>query len=201
LLYLGRLTQSRQIAHLDPFYQLMGYEGERARCQLIAAEAARRQADSASCRDNLQAASGWILHSGSVEHLCLYYLVRARAADEAGQREEAQQAVNEGLHLARLHGLGLYHIELLCQQGEINLARGDAPAAERMAREALWRATANDCHFTWGEAEAHHLLGKALAGQQCLRAARTALKTALKLRQSIGDPRREETEQLLASLS
>lgn len=165
LLYLGRFTQSRQIAQLDPLYQSMGHQGERARGQLIAAEAARRQADSVSCRENLQAASAWILHSGSVEHLCLYYLISARAADAAGQREEAQRAANEGLHLARAHGLGLYHIELLCLQGEINLARGDAPAAERMAREALWRATAADCRFAWGEAEAHHLLEKARAAQ------------------------------------
>ena len=29
---------------------------------------------------HLDAASGWILHSGSVEHLCLLHLIRARAA-------------------------------------------------------------------------------------------------------------------------
>lgn len=189
LLYLGRLTQSRQIAELDSLYQLMGYEGERARCQLLAAEAARRQADAATCRDNLQAATGWILHSGSVEHLCLYHLLRARAATDTGQREDAQRAVNEGLHLARVLGLGLYHIELLCLQGEINLARGDAPAAERMASEALWRATADDCRFAWGEAEARHLLGKALTVQQRVREAKEALESALQLRQRIGDPR------------
>lgn len=166
LLYLHRLTQSRQIAQLDPLYQLMGHEGERARCQMIAAEAARRQADLASCRENLEAASIWVLNSGSVEHLCLYHLVRARAARDLDQTEVAQRAVNEGLHLARVHGLGLYHIDLLCLQGEINLARGDAPAAERMAHEALWRTTAADCQFAWGEAEARHLLDKALAVQR-----------------------------------
>jgi hypothetical protein len=156
---------------------------------LIAAEAARRQADPASCRDNLQAASGWILHSGSVEHLCLYHLVRARAASDTGQREDAQRAVNEGLLLARVHGLGLYHIELVCLQGEISLARGDAPAAEQMAREALWRATAHDCRFAWGEAEARDLLGRALAVQQRLHEAREAQEKAMQLRQRIGDPR------------
>ncbi len=163
LLYLGRLTQSRQIAQLDPLYQLMGHEGERARIQLIGAEAARRQADMASCQENLQSACVWILNSGSAEHLCLYHLVRARAARDLDEREVAQRAVNEGLRLARMHGLGLYHIELLCLQGEISLERGDAPAAQRLAREALWRATANDCQFAWGEAEARHLLDKALA--------------------------------------
>ncbi len=166
LLYLGRLTQSRQIAQLDPLYQHMGNEGERARVQLIAAEVARRQADMASCQENLHSACVWILNSGSVEHLCLYHLVRARAAKDLDEREVAQRAVNEGLHLARIHGLGLYHIELLCLQGEISLARGDAPAAERLAREALWRATAKDCQFAWGESEARQLLDKALAAQR-----------------------------------
>ncbi len=127
----------------------MGWEGDRARCQLIAAEAARRQADVPACRNHLQAASGWILHSGSVEHLCLFHLVRARAAHDQGDRETAQRAIHEGLHLARVCGLGLYHIELLCVQAEINLARGDAPAAEHMAREAVWRAAAVDCRFAW----------------------------------------------------
>jgi hypothetical protein len=35
-----------------------------------------------------------------------------------------------------------------------------------MAREALWRATAVDCQFAWGETEARQLLDKALAVQQ-----------------------------------
>jgi hypothetical protein len=201
LLYLGRLSESRQITNLDPLYQDMGREGDRVRCLLVAAEAARRQAEAARSRDHLQAASGWILHSGSVEHLCLYHLVRARMALDAGEGETAQRAVREGLHLARTCGLGLYHIELLGEQARINLARGDAPAAEHVAREALWRAAAADCCFAWGEAEARHLLGQALVVQRRLPEAREALEAAQQLRQRIGDPLREETERLLSSLT
>jgi hypothetical protein len=97
-------------------------------------------------------------------------------------------------------GLGLYYIELLCLQAEINLARGDAPAAEHVASEALWRATADDCRFAWGEAEARHLLGKAFVVQQRWCEARTTLEAAIEFRQRIGDPRYEETACLLASL-
>lgn len=201
LLYLGRLLESRQIANLDPLYEDMGRESDRARCLLIEAEAARRQAEMTCCWDHLQAASGWILHSGSVEHLCLYHLVRARAALDDDANELAQRAIREGLHLARTCGLGLYHIELLCVQAEINLARGDAPAAEHVAREALWRAAAADCRFAWGEAEARHLLGQALAVQQRLSEAREALDVARELRQRIGDPLCAETEWLLSSLT
>jgi hypothetical protein len=199
LLYLGRLTEARQIVRLDPLYQDMGREGDRARCQLLAAEAARRQADAKACHDLLQAAAGWILHAGSVEHLGLFHLVRARFTLGEQERETAQRAVNEGLLLARMSGLGLYHIELLCVQAQISLARGDAPAAEHVANEALWRATAADCCFAWGEAEARHRLGQALLAQGRNRAGRAALKKALRLRERIGDPHRTETERLLAS--
>jgi hypothetical protein len=95
----------------------------------------------------------------------------------------------------------LYHIELLCAQAEINLARGDAPAAEHVAREAVGRAAAVDCRFAWGEAQAWHLLGQALAVEQHIVKARGALKAARKLRRRIGDPRLHETERLLASLT
>jgi hypothetical protein len=200
LLYLGRLTQARQIAELDPLYHDMGRETDRARGQLIAAEAARRQNDLMANNHHLVAASQWILHAGSVEHLCLYHLLRARVAGDLGDQEGAQRAVNEGLHLSRACGLGLAHIELLCLQAEINLARGDAPAAEQMASDALWRATADDCRFAWGEAEARHLLGKALLVQQRRREAQAALETTMELRQHIGDPRQVETASLLASL-
>lgn len=198
LLYLGRLWESFQIAQLDPLYHDLGREGDRARCLLIAAEAARRQAETEASAQDLQTAATWIRHSGSVEHLCLYHLVRARLAHDKGERENAQRAVNEGLYLGRTCRLGLYHIELLCLQAEINLARGDAPAAERMASEALWRSSADDCRFAWGESEARHLLGKALAAQQRLQEARGVLEAAQELRRRIGDPRLPETERLLA---
>jgi tetratricopeptide (TPR) repeat protein len=201
LLYLGRLAEARQIAELDPLYQDMGREGDRARCRLLAAEAARRQGDAAACRDHLRAATAWILHAGSVEHLGLFHLVRARAALDEQERETAQRAVNEGLHLARACGLGLYHVELLCVQAEISLARGDAPAAERVAGEALWRATAADCRFAWGEAQARHRLGQALAAQGRAREAREALEAALELRRRLGDPDGAESERLFLSLT
>lgn len=201
LLLLGRFQAVRDAARLDVLYRDLGWEGDRARCQLLAAEAARRQADLAGARNHLAEATAWVLHSGSVEHLCLLHLVRARLAQQEGQREAAQQAVNEGLRLARQCGLGLYHIDLLCLHAEIILGRGDAPAAERMANEALWRATATDCGYAWGEAEARHLLGEALAAQQKTAEARAALDLALGLRGRLNDPRAEETERLRDRLS
>ncbi len=201
LLYLGRLQQGLRSAPLEGFYRDVGWEGDRVRCQLLLAEVARRQAEPALCQKYLEAASAWVLHSGSVEHLCLLHLVRCRAARSSGEREAAQRAAIAGIHLARQCGLGLYLIELLCQQAELCLDRADSPAAEHLAAAALERAWAADCRFLWGAAEAGHLLGQALAVQQRAREARAILKKTLALRRRIDDPKVQQTRQLLASLA
>jgi hypothetical protein len=201
LLYLGRFDAVRQAAQVERLYRHIGWENDRAHCHLLLAEAARGQADLAECGRHLDAAAGWVLHAGSVEHLGLLHRVRARVARDAGEWEAAQQAVTEGLHLARLCGLGLYHIELLCEQAEICLARADAPAAADAAGAALERATAADCQFVWGAAAAGHLLAQALAAQQRRREAAAVLGEARALRVHLGDPRLPETERLWRDLN
>src|SRR5262249_9204277 len=79
LLYRGQLHECLRTALLEGFYRDIGWEGDRARCRLLLAEAARRRGDPTLCRQHLDAASAWVLRSGSVEHLCLFHLVRARA--------------------------------------------------------------------------------------------------------------------------
>jgi hypothetical protein len=200
LLYLGRLERVGRSALLAAFYQDIGWEGDRARCELLLAERARRLAEPDRCRDHLEAASRWVLHAGSVEHLCLLHLIRGRAARTAGDGEAARHAVEEGLHLARQCGLGLYHVELLCEAAEQGLARSDAAAAEPLAAAALERAAAADCRFAWGEADAGHLLGQALAVQGRGREARPFLEKALALRHRLRHPGVATTERLLAGL-
>src|SRR5262249_12146282 len=145
-------------ALLEDFYHDIGWEGDRARSLMLHAEIARRQADALRCRQYLDAASRWVLHSGSVEHLCLLHLMRARTARTAGGLELARRAAVEGLHLARQCGLGLYHVDLLCEQAEIWLVQQEAQAAEESAREAVQRASSPDCQFLWGAAEAGFLV-------------------------------------------
>jgi tetratricopeptide (TPR) repeat protein len=188
-LYLGQLGQVEQAVNLAPLYHDLGWEGERARCVLLAAEAARRCGNTSECRRRLEDASGWVLHSGSVEHLCLFHAVRGRAAMDAGELEMAMCAMDEGLHIAKRCGFGLYYVDLLCARGQILLATGDAALAEQAGEEALARAAAADCRFAWGEAEAWHLLGRALARQGRTRSARAARKAARALWRRIGDPR------------
>jgi hypothetical protein len=200
LVYLDRPLHHGLESAARGLYHDLGWESERARCQVWAAEACRSKGNLRRCREHLAEAAVWILHAGSVEHLCVWQLMRARAARSGGEGEAAQRAAAEGLHLARQCGLGLYHIELLCEQAAICLARADSPAAEQVAGEALERAAATDCRFAWGEAEAGHLLGEALANQQRRREARTVLRKTLRLRRRIGDPRAWQTQELLAGL-
>ncbi len=200
LLYLRRSAPG-QGASLEQLYHDIGWEGYRARILLFLAEAARRGGDERLARQHLQDASRWILHSGSVEHLCLYHLMQARLLRTAFDFESAQRALGEGLHVARQSGLGLYHIELLSEQAEQMLAQGDAAAAEQPAREALERACSSNCDFVWGWTEAGHLLGQALAVLKRLPEAKAVLSDTLTLRRRIDDPCAGLTEHLLARLT
>jgi tetratricopeptide (TPR) repeat protein len=127
----------------------------------------------------------------------LLHLVSSRLARKEGNSEAAQRATSAGIHAARQSGLGLYHIELLCEQAEVCLARGDAPAAAGFAQSALERALAADCQFRWGAGEAAHLVGAVLLAQQAYADARAALERARDIREQIGDPRLIETTWLL----
>jgi hypothetical protein len=199
-LYLGQLEQARRAARLGDVYQEIAWAGEKARSTLFLAEIARRQADLDACREHLDAASGWILHSASVEHLCLLHLMRSRLARNAGDLEMAQRTIDEGLHIARQCGLGLYHIELLCEQAELFLGRAEFQAAETPGREALRHARDEECQFVWGAGVAGHLVGKALVSQERFREARAMLGETLALRISIGDPGAATTQQLLEKI-
>jgi hypothetical protein len=106
-------------------------------------------------------------------------------------------AVEKALDLASRYGLGLLHIEALCEQAEQALAAGDWAGAERPGREALQRASAADCQFQWGAAEAGHLLGQALAVAGQKGEARVILEETLDLRLRLGDPKISQTEMLL----
>ncbi len=211
LLYQGRSAMAWLATEPEDVYEMIGWEDDRTRCQLYRAEAACRMDDIASVVRSFEAAERWVLHSGSVEHLCLYHLVRARIEKKAGIARAAQLAVNEGLHLARLAGLRLYLVELLCVQTELLLTGGQAAAlllggtpaadAERSALEAYELSSASDCRFAWGTAEAGHLLGRSLAARGKLAEALSVLESVRLLRLRIGDHRAEQTEALIQSIA
>jgi hypothetical protein len=195
------MDRMRRPVLMEQFYHDIGWEADRARCQLLLAEVACRQGDRDQARRQLEAASAWILHSGSVEHLCLLHLQRARLARQLDRDgAAARRALDEGVHLARQCGLGLYLIDLLCEEAEVLLTAGDLSRAEAVAQLALLQAAAPGCQFLWGAAQAGHLLGQALAAQQRGREARAVLRKALARRTGLNDPRAAQTEELLRRL-
>src|SRR5262249_22220955 len=144
------------------------------------------QADEREAARLLESAAVWVLHSGSVEHLCLLHLLRARFARTGTSRrpDVASRELSEGLRLAEHSGLRLYQIELLCEQAALLLGDGNPAAAQRAehaAREAWRLASAADCQFLWAAGLACHLVGEALRLQACFPEARRFLKTALEL--------------------
>jgi hypothetical protein len=195
----GRLRHAGELPRLDGLYKQIGWEGDRARIQLLFAEVARRQAEREECRHLLDSASEWVLRSGSVEHLCLWHLVRALAARDAGALTAARCAVDEGIHMARHCGLDLYHVLLLNARAEIVLP-ADPESAEHSADEAQRLASAAACEFAWGAAAAGCLLGRSLTAQSRLREARVVLEATLDLRLAIGDLGAEQTRGLLERL-
>jgi hypothetical protein len=78
------------------------------------------------------------------------------------------------------------------------LASGDP--AEKAAADAFQHASAENCRFLWGAAEAGQLLGQALAlrGEHSSECAIPGV--ALDLRRRLGDPKLGQTERLLKRL-
>jgi hypothetical protein len=199
-LYQGRTADAWLSSEPERLYEMIGWEDDRSRCRLLRAAVACRMDDLMNTRRLLEEAARWVLHSGSVEHLCLYHLVRSRIAINACDIHVAERAVAEGVHLARQCGLGLYHVELLCVQAELLLATAEPTAAEQSAGEALRLASSPESHFVWGAAEAGHLLGRSLLAQDRRGAARPILEKAWLRRLRIGDSRAEQTETLIKSI-
>jgi tetratricopeptide (TPR) repeat protein len=200
LLYMGRYADAWLATQPEQVYETIGWADDRARSQLLRGDAACHLGDLPGARQSIEAATQWVLHAGSVEHLCLYHLVRSRSALRAGEYATAQLGVDEGLHMARQCGLSLYRIELMCVETELLLAGAQADAAAQTAREAMHLAAPMACDFIWGFAEAGHLLGRALAQQGHWKEARAALEEIRSLRVQIGDVRAAQTEALIQSL-
>jgi hypothetical protein len=199
-LYQGRHGDAWLGAGPDRVYEMIGWEDDRSRCQLVRAEVACGMGDLANTREALEEAGRWVLHSGSVEHLCLYHLVRARIAMKACDLQVVEHAVDEGLHLARPCGLGLYHVELLCVQAELLLATAQPAEAQQSAGAALHLASSPGSQFAWGATEAGHLLGRSLIAQGRAADARPILEEACAHRVRLGDARTEQTRVLIQSI-
>ena len=201
MLCLGRPADAWLATNPARLYETIGWEDGRARCLLFRAEVASRIGDRPAAAEALDSAARWVLHSGSVEHLGLYHLVRSRLAINEGDHHAARLALDEGLLLTRQCGLWIYQVEMLCLQASLLMKDSDAVAAEHSARTAVAIGAAVECQYQWGVARAGHLLGRALVAQDRQSEVRPLLEGVLALRRRIGDPRAQQTEVLLRELA
>jgi len=109
----------------------------------------------------------------------------------------AMAEAEAGLLLADGCGFGQYAIELRLSLARIHLDADDARAALRRAREALDRATAPECHYVWGEADALDLAGRAHARLGEIELARQRLTAAIGVRERLSHPRLDDTRTAL----
>lgn len=199
-LWQGRAEQAMGAAQVIDLYGEYGWEGDRARIQISLAEAHLRLYRLDDCRNHLDEASAWILHSGSMEHLVVLHLALARRARIAGEYNRCLASIENGLHLASHCDFMLHRTELLCERALCALDERRAADAEEPARTALTLATSADCRFAWGALAAKHLLGYALSQLGDVAAARPMLRETLDDAIRLGHPRADAVGRLLAAL-
>jgi tetratricopeptide (TPR) repeat protein len=140
----------------------------------------------------------WTARTGDMECILEAHALAARAALARGDLDTARAEADDGLRQARLCGYRLRQIELLVTLSKIDLAWPDAPKAIQSAREALDLATASDCGYAWGEADAAQVWGESYFANHEPALAQRAFKQALKVRKRIEHPGVAETKRWLA---
>jgi tetratricopeptide (TPR) repeat protein len=161
--YRGELIEAERAANLE--IKKSQYEDDRVRSEFALSEVERRQGALDEAKARMNRASTWALNSGSQEHLCLMQLCRARVAIEEVHGETALGALDEGTHIARECGFGLWLIELLVERGRLMMAMKDYEQAEVSAQEAFELASSPECRFQYGESEARQLLKESFSAQ------------------------------------
>jgi tetratricopeptide (TPR) repeat protein len=139
--------------------------------------------------------------SGAMEWILEAHDLAARAALVRGDLAGARAEADDGLRQARLCGYRLRLIELLAKSSAIDLAWPDAGRAFAGAREALNLATAPECGYAWGEADAAHACGLAIEALGQREHAQRAFAQALAVRERIEHPGVAETRAALARLA
>jgi hypothetical protein len=154
----GEFARARAVAAADlkNFKDIFLHVPEQVRTQLVLAEVERREGHTEMALSALERESPWIFRSGSVEHLCLYHLIRSRALTDRREYEAADSESREGLLLARQCGLGLAHIDFLNLRSRLALARAlaipDRGAPQReVFLEAAARSALGALNGVWTE--------------------------------------------------
>lgn len=205
LLRVGDTRAARRHLHACATTALRdGHGKDLAQIDILQGEIARRERDPLDASQAIHRALSWGSRSGDVEVLVRAGLCHARIRMDAGNLDGAASAIGMALPAAQEMNLGVDRIDLLLCRGQLGLRRGELQAAEADARDALAYATAPDCGYLWGEADALHLLSMVLLSGHALSTrileASTHLTDEIELREQLQDPRAAEARWLLRRL-
>lgn len=146
---------------------------------------------------HLEAIQSWTAKSGDLEMVIEAHWISGDLARRHGDLPGARAEALAGVNHAEASGYRLLHIELLVLLARIHLAWPDAHAALQYARQALELATAVDCRYAWGEADAAHVCGEAHLTSSDTEQARSCFEHALAVRERIRHPATMETRSAL----
>ena len=150
---------------------------------------------------SLEEIRAWTARTGEMEWIITTHLLTARQVLGFGDSQAALAEVENGLLHAESCGYGLLRIELLIALARIHLAWPNPPAAIQAARLALDLATAPECSYAWGQADAFQAWGEAYVANNEPSLARRAFQHALAVRNRIHHPGVEKTQAWLALAS
>jgi tetratricopeptide (TPR) repeat protein len=191
-------------AHALAVYGLEGAKREKTNyyiplfLQLHARLALAVDIDSTGYLEEIRA---WTARTGEMEWIITAHLLTARQVLGFGDSQAALAEVENGLLHAESCGYRLLRIELLIALARIRLAWPNSPAAIQAARLALDLATAPECSYAWGQADAFQVWGEAYAANNEPSLARRAFQRAIAVRKHIRHPGVEETKAWLALAS
>ena len=150
---------------------------------------------------HLDAIRAWTSRTGDMEWIITAHLLAGRQALAMGDNQAALAEAELGLLHTETCGYGLLRIELLIALARLRLAWPDPSAAIQAARQALDLASAPECGYAWGEADAAQAWGEAYLASGELVLAKRAFSRALAVRQRIRHSGIKETESWLARIS
>jgi tetratricopeptide (TPR) repeat protein len=191
----GNVDDAQRLAEND--LKVSMFEDDVARAKLVLSEVHRKHGNAREAREFLEAASRWVLASGSHEHLCVLHLCRGRLLLDEGQASSALAAFDEGLQIAEESNFALLSIELSIDRARVLRARGRIEEAETEVRKALVTSESPEMQYVWGEISARRLLAEILGQTDRLEDAIVHLESLLALQRRINAPDVVVTERLL----
>ena len=171
----------------------------RARWQLVLGEVYARGRQGERSRRPVEAALAWGLETGHREVCAHAAVAKSRLLLRSGLLAEAAGVLDDAEETSRACGLQTVLVDALVARGHLELRSGRVDTATDAAREAYDTSAHSQCRYSWGQGDSAHLLALVYRATGRQRLAREAAASASRIRSMLGDPRLENTTELIRS--